>query len=145
MDMYQKRKMRKENKNTNIEGNKSIAKTNINWFPGHMAKTRRLISEKYPLIDIVYEVVDARIPFSSKIKDIYNIIGNKPKIIIMTKKDLCDIKVTENWIKYYESLGNHVLLVDLNNTNDYEKIISLTHELMAPVQAKRIDKGMKEK
>ena len=117
----------------------------IEWFPGHMAKTRRLIGEKYPLIDIVYEVVDARIPFSSKIKDIYNIIGNKPKIIIMTKKDLCDIKVTENWIKYYESLGNHVLLVDLNNTNDYEKIISLTHELMAPVQAKRIDKGMKEK
>lgn len=143
MDMYQKREMRK-NKKMN-EDKKSLPSTGINWFPGHMAKTRRLISEKYPLIDIVYEVVDARIPFSSKIKDIYNIIGNKPKIIIMTKKDLCDIKVTENWIKYYESLGNHVLLVDLNNTNDYEKIISLTHELMAPVQAKRIDKGMKEK
>ena len=143
MDMYQKRKIRAEKKNNDSQ--KSFSKVPISWFPGHMAKTRRLIGEKYPLIDIVYEVVDARIPFSSKIKDIYNIIGNKPKIIIMTKKDLCDIKVTENWIKYYESLGNHVLLVDLNNTNDYEKIISLTHELMAPVQAKRIDKGMKEK
>lgn len=119
--------------------------TNINWFPGHMAKTRRLIAEKYTTIDIVYELVDARIPFSSKIKDIYNIIGNKPKILIMTKKDLCDLKVTKEWVKYYENLGSHVLLVDLNNTQDYERIISLTHEIMADVQAKRKDKGLKEK
>ena len=119
--------------------------TNINWYPGHMAKTRRLIAEKYTTIDIVYELVDARIPFSSKIKDIYNIIGNKPKILIMTKKDLCDLKVTKEWVKYYENLGNHVLLVDLNNTQDYEKIISLTHEIMADVQEKRKDKGLKEK
>ena len=117
----------------------------INWFPGHMAKTRRLIAEKYTTIDIVYELVDARIPFSSKIKDIYNIIGNKPKILIMTKKDLCDLKVTKEWVKYYENLGSHVLLVDLNNTQDYERIISLTHEIMADVQAKRKDKGLKEK
>ena len=119
--------------------------TNINWFPGHMAKTRRLIAEKYTTIDIVYELVDARIPFSSKIKDIYNIIGNKPKILIMTKKDLCDLKVTKEWVKYYENLGSHVLLVDLNNTQDYERIISLTHEIMADVQARRKDKGLKEK
>ena len=117
----------------------------INWFPGHMAKTRRLIAEKYTTIDIVYELVDARIPFSSKIKDIYNIIGNKPKILIMNKKDLCDLKVTKEWVKYYENLGSHVLLVDLNNTQDYERIISLTHEIMADVQAKRKDKGLKEK
>ena len=76
---------------------KNLQKTNINFYPGHMAKARRLIAEKYPLIDIVYEVVDARIPFSSKIKDIYNIIGNKPKILIMTKKDLCDEEKTLIW------------------------------------------------
>lgn len=127
----------------NVE--KKFPKTSINWFPGHMAKTRRLIAEKYTTIDIVYELVDARIPFSSKIKDIYNIIGNKPKILIMTKKDLCDLKVTKEWVKYYENLGSHVLLVDLNNTQDYERIISLTHEIMADVQAKRKDKGLKEK
>ncbi len=119
--------------------------TNINWFPGHMAKTRRLIAEKYDLIDIVYELVDARIPFSSKIKDIYNIIGNKPKILIMTKKDLCDEKVTESWIKYYENLGSSVLLVDLNNPKDYQKIIDKTHELMAEKQQKRAEKGLKKK
>ena len=128
-----------------MKNEKIPTSTNINWFPGHMAKTRRLIAEKYTTIDIVYELVDARIPFSSKIKDIYNIIGNKPKILIMTKKDLCDLKVTKEWVKYYENLGNHVLLVDLNNTQDYEKIISLTHEIMADVQEKRKDKGLKEK
>ena len=67
-------------------------KTNINWYPGHMAKTRRLIQEKFKLIDIVYELVDARIPYSSKIKDIYSLILDKPRIVIMTKKDLCDLK-----------------------------------------------------
>ena len=58
-------------------------KTNINWYPGHMAKTKREISEKIKLIDIVYEVIDARIPLSSKIKDIDELIGNKPKILIL--------------------------------------------------------------
>lgn len=118
---------------------------NINWYPGHMAKTRRLVSEKYSLIDIVYELVDARIPYSSKIKDIYDLIRNKPKLLIMTKKDLCDIKITEKWIKYYENLDTKVLLVDLNNDNDYKKIIEETHKIMEKTQAKREDKGMKQK
>ena len=119
--------------------------TNINWFPGHMAKTRRLIKEKYELIDIVYEVIDSRIPLSSKIQDVYNIIGKKPKIIIMTKKDLCDIHATNYWVKYYENLGNYVVLVDLNSNDDYKKIIDLTHEIMKEKQEVRIKKGMKEK
>lgn len=119
--------------------------TNINWYPGHMAKTRRLIGEKYDLIDIVYEVIDARIPISSKIKDVYNIIGKKPKIIIMTKKDLCDLHATNYWVKYYENLGNYVILADLNKSDDYKKIIDLTHEIMKEKQEARIQKGMKEK
>lgn len=140
MNMYQKRE---ERKNKPEEDN--ISKTNINWFPGHMAKTRRLIKEKYDLIDIVYEIVDARIPISSKIRDIYSIIGKKTKILIMTKKDLCDLHATNYWVKYYENLGNHVLLVDLNNSDDYKKIIDLTHELTKEKQEIRIAKGMKEK
>lgn len=120
-------------------------KTNINWYPGHMAKTRRLIQEKYNLIDVVYELVDARIPYSSKIKDIYNIIKDKPRIVIMTKKDLCDMKVTNYWVSYYENLGAKVILVDLNNNEDYKKIIDVTHELMQNNQQKRLDKGLKEK
>ena len=73
----------------------------INWYPGHMAKTKRLISEKYNLIDIVYEVIDARIPLSSKIKDLDDVINNKPRILIMTKSDLADPKETIKWINYY--------------------------------------------
>ncbi len=118
---------------------------NINWYPGHMAKTRRLLIEKYGLIDIVYELVDARIPYSSKIKDIYNIIQDKPKIMIMTKKDLCDMKVTMKWVKYYENLGAKVILVDLNNNEDFKKIIDLTHEMTEKIQLKRQGKKMKEK
>lgn len=128
-----------------MENNNRQNSTNINWYPGHMAKTRRLISEKYNLIDIVYELVDARIPYSSKIKDVYDLIKNKKKLLIMTKKDLCDIKITEKWIKYYENLGTKVILVDLNNDNDYKKIIDETYKIMEDVQLKRENKGMKEK
>ena len=120
-------------------------KTNINWYPGHMAKTKRLISENLNLIDIVYEIIDARIPFSSKIIDIDNYIKNKPRIIIMTKYDLCDKKETDKWIKYYEEKNYPVLCVDLINKNNINEILKLTNELMKEVNDKRKDKGLKEK
>ena len=88
MDMYQKRRIRAEKKNSNQE--EKLTKVGINWYPGHMAKTRRLINENLGLIDIVIELVDSRIPFSSRIKDLDDIIKSKPKLMIMTKKDLCD-------------------------------------------------------
>ena len=69
---------------------KVFQKSQINWYPGHMAKTKRLIKENYNLIDIVYEVIDARIPYSSKIKDIDDLLKDNPKILVVTKTDLCD-------------------------------------------------------
>ena len=120
-------------------------KTNINWYPGHMAKTKREIKEKIDLIDIVYEVVDSRIPISSKIKDIDDLIKNKPKIMIMTKSDLCDIEKTNKHVKYYESLGYKVILVDLINNKNVDKILSTTKELLKDLNKKRIEKGLKEK
>ena len=122
---------------------KSFPSVGINWYPGHMAKTKRMIKEKYALIDVVYELVDARIPFSSKIKDLYDIVGNKPKILIMTKKDLCDLKYTNSWIKYYENLGYKVLLVDLNKSDDINLIYEATFELMKDAYEKRKNKGLK--
>ena len=98
------------------------SKTNINFFPGHMAKTRREIGEKLKLIDIVYEVIDARIPYSSRIVDIDDLIKDKPKVIIMTKKDLCDIDKTNKWISYYEDLGYKVFLIDLINDKNLGKL-----------------------
>ncbi len=143
MDMYQKRKMRAENKNNNDQ--ESFSKATISWYPGHMQKTKRQIKELLPLIDVVYELVDARIPFSSKIKDIDDITKNKPRILIMTKKDLCDINITNKWIEYYEKQGYKVLLLNLQDTNDYKKIVTLTEEIMESTQQKRISSGMKAK
>ena len=124
---------------------KVFSNTVINWYPGHMAKTKKIIAEKYNLIDIVYELVDARIPSSSKISDIDKLIKNKPRIMIMTKKDLCDKKETDKWKKYYEKQGYKVLLVDLNNNDDYKEIVRVTHELTEDIQAKRSEKELKNK
>ncbi len=117
-------------------------KTNINFFPGHMAKTRREIGEKLKLIDIVYEVVDARIPNSSRIIDIDDLIKDKPKVIIMTKKDLCDIEKTNKWISYYESLGYKVFLVDLINDKSLGKLFDLTDDVLFGLNEKREEKGL---
>jgi len=117
----------------------------INWYPGHMAKTKRLIREKFNLIDVVYELVDARIPISSKIKDIDSLLKNKPRILIMTKKDLCDVAATNEHVKYYENLGYKVLPLNLKDNNDYKKLIALTSEVVSELQKNRLDKGLKEK
>jgi len=119
--------------------------TNINWFPGHMQKTKRQIGELLPLIDVVYELIDARIPFSSKIVDIDSTIKNKPRILIMTKYDLCDKIETNKWIKYYEGKGYKVIKADLNTNNSIKEIVDTTNLIMNEINSKRIDKGMKEK
>ena len=118
---------------------------NINWYPGHMAKAKRLMQKEYKHIDVVYELVDSRIPKSSKIANIYDIIGNKPKILIMTKKDLADEEMAERWVKYYENLGTKALLVDLNKDEDILKIVAATHELAQELQEKREEKGLMKK
>lgn len=115
---------------------------NINWYPGHMAKTRRQMSEYMKLVDIVYEVIDARMPYSSRIKDINNIIGSKPRIIIMTKMDLCDVKETNKWIKYYEKMGHKVIGLDLEKTTNLNSLISLTTGVVKPLNEKRERLGL---
>ena len=94
---------------------KSLSKVVINWYPGHMAKAKRQIQEKINLIDVVLEVVDSRMPKSSKLIDIDNYVSNKPRIMIMTKYDLCDKNETKKWISYYEDLGYSVIPIDLFN------------------------------
>lgn len=118
---------------------------NINWYPGHMEKAKRLIQKEYKNIDLVYEVVDARIPKSSKIKNIFEIIGNKPKLLIMTKKDLADPKMVDNWLNYYKGLNTEAIAVNLNDDNDIKRIISKSHEIMEDFQQKREEKGLKRK
>ena len=85
---------------------------NIQWFPGHMAKTRRKIKEILPLIDAVAEVVDARIPVSSRNPELKSLIGDKPLIILLNKCDMADPKATEEWIEFYKSQGIFAIATD---------------------------------
>lgn len=118
---------------------------NINWYPGHMAKTKRLINEKKDLIDVVFEVIDARIPYSSRIRDIDNIIKNKPKLLIMTKIDLCDMDETKKWMTYYEELGYYVIGVDLKNNKNIDKIIDKSKEILNELNEIKQNRGINKK
>lgn len=129
----------------NQDNEKVFQKSQINWYPGHMAKAKRLINENINLIDIVYEVVDARIPMSSKIIDIDNFIKNKPKILIMNKIDLCDLKETNKWKQYYENKGYRVLLTSLEKNFDEKELINLTEEILKPLNDKIQEKDMKKR
>ena len=115
-------------------------KTNINWYPGHMAKTKREIREKLELIDIVYEVIDSRMPRSSRIVDLDEIIGNKPRIIISTKYDLCDKNITDKILS--EFTGTVIKCNLKENSNINKVIINKTEELVKSINDKRIEKGL---
>ena len=119
-----------------------LTKVGINWYPGHMAKTKRLISENLNLIDVVYEVIDARMPYASKIKDIDNYIKDKKRILIMTKIDLCDMEETKKWIKHYEDLGYKVIGLNLEKNTSLNNLINLTNSVMEEENNKRLEKGM---
>ena len=130
-----------------MKSEKIPTSTNINWYPGHMAKTKRLINENIDKVDIIYEVIDARIPLSSKIKDsdIENLINKKPRILIMTKSDLCDLSKTNLWVKYYENVGYKVVLVDLINNKGVSKILDVTNLLLKNIDEKREAKGLNKR
>lgn len=118
---------------------------NINWYPGHMARTKRELKENIKLIDCIYELIDARMPLSSKMKNVDDLIKDKPHIIIMTKMDLCDKEVTNRWIKQYTEHGFIVVPMDLTNNNDYKKLVDITKKEMKSLQDKRLNQGLKEK
>lgn len=143
MDMYQKRKMRQEKKNNDSQ--KSFSKVSISWYPGHMTKTKREIKEKIDLIDIVFEVVDARIPYSSKNKEIEEMTKGKPRVIVMTKIDLCDSGKTNKWIKYYEDKDYIVIPIDLINNPNTKIIFDKIKPLVDEINNKRKSKGLKER
>ena len=129
----------------NNTNEKKLDKININWYPGHMAKTRREIKEKIDLIDIVYEVIDARMPKSSRIKDLDEIISNKPRIMIFTKYDMCDKIVTDNLISEYEN-NCEIIKTNLKENSDItKKIISKTEFILKGINEKRIAKGLNKR
>ena len=139
--MYQKRKIRAEKKND--DNQKSFSKVSISWYPGHMVKAKREIKEKIDLIDIVYEVIDARMPISSRIP-LDDLIENKKRIVVVTKYDLCDKAKTD---KYLDEIKKEypVLVYDLKNTNqkDINNLINLTNDSLKEINETRRKKGLK--
>ena len=117
-------------------------KTNINWYPGHMAKTKKEINNIINGVDVVIEVIDARIPLSSRIPDLKRITNNKQNIVVFNKYDLCDKEETEKWINKYKKDGSIVVTCDSKNSNDYKKIIEEVRKLMISVNEKRSKKGL---
>lgn len=106
------------------------SKTNINWYPGHMAKTRRQITEDLRLVDIVIELLDARIPMSSRNPDIANITKNKKKIIILNKSDLADEKQNKEWIAEFKKQKIEAVLTDSNTGRGIDEAIKTIEKIM---------------
>ena len=116
---------------------------NIHWFPGHMKKAINQISEKLKMIDVVIEICDARIPFSSLNKQLENAIKDKPKLLIFSKCDLADENQIRLWEKYYQDKSYLTLAVNLNNKNQIETIINKIQYLAKPKIDKLLKKGIK--
>ena len=105
-------------------------KTNINWFPGHMAKTRREIEEDLKLVDVVVELLDARIPISSQNPEIAKITRGKKKLIVLNKIGLANEKENQNWVKYFENKNLPVCLVDSNSGKGIDQVIRQIEKMM---------------
>lgn len=114
----------------------------IQWFPGHMAKARRQVTEKLKLIDVVIELLDARLPLSSRNPMIDEIVSEKPRLILLNKADLADEKVTDQWIGYFRGLGMRTLPIDALSGKGVTKLPELCKELAGEMLAKRSEKGM---
>ncbi len=140
MNMYQKRKARQE-KEENNSSEKSFSKTSINWYPGHMAKTRKQIAEDLKLIDVVIEILDSRIPISSRNPDIANLTSGKDKIIILNKSDLADKKQNELWVQYFKEKGQPAILANCNEGKGINEILRATEKIKQAEMEEYAEKG----
>ena len=114
---------------------------NINWYPGHMAKTKKQIIEDLKLIDIVIEILDARVPLASQNPDIEDVIKNKKKIIVLNKADLADANSTNKWIEYYNKEGIKAIAVESNTSKGIKDVIETIKEEYSEIKEKYIQKG----
>ncbi len=115
----------------------------VQWFPGHMAKARRQITEKLSLVDIVFELVDARIPYSSSNPMMNEIIKHKPKLVILNKADMADPAVTAEWVKYYQAQGHTAITLDSLHQQAIKQVVAASKEILKEKFAKEAAKGLK--
>lgn len=117
-------------------------KQTVQWFPGHMAKTRRLIKESLPFVDLVTEIVDARIPMSSSNPELKEMIGNKPRIVLLNKCDVADEKATAKWVEYYKRNGMYALPVDCRSGKGLNAYLPLVRDVLKDKIQRNTEKGM---
>ena len=116
-------------------------KTHINWYPGHMTKARRKIEESLKAINIVVEIVDSRIPVSSRNPDFEDLFKGKKRILILNKKDLADDRITDKWVNYYKNQGVDVFAIS-SIKNNKNKILDFIKKSAAPIIEKYKAKGV---
>lgn len=114
----------------------------VQWFPGHMARTRRQIRECLPLVDAVTELLDARIPESSKNPELSALIGNKPRIVLLNKCDLADAQTTKQWLSHFEAMGAGALAVDCRSGKGLNAYHGLVRNILADRIRANTEKGM---
>ena len=139
MDMYQKREMRKNKKMD--ENTKSLPSTSINWYPGHMAKTKRQIIEDLKMIDVVVELLDARIPLASQNPDIGQYIKYKKRLIVLNKSDLANEVQNKKWVQYFEREGIPAVIVDSNSGKGINEAIKKIEDIYNENEQKFSNKG----
>ncbi|MCX7884269.1 MAG: ribosome biogenesis GTPase YlqF [Caloramator sp.] len=115
---------------------------NIQWYPGHMVKSKREITESLKLIDVVIEILDARIPESSKNPEIDKIIGNKLKIVILNKCDLAEDTITSEWIKYFKNKGYNSIDVDSSTGKNIQKVYNIVKETIKDKIERQMERGI---
>ena len=117
-------------------------KQTVQWFPGHMAKTRRLIKESLPLVDAVTELLDARIPYSSRNPELDELTQKKPRIVLLNKCDMADDNITRQWVEYFRSQGQYALPVDCRTGKGLNKYGELVREVLKDTIKKNEARGM---
>lgn len=129
------------NNNKGNNNEKSCASTSINWYPGHMAKTMKQIEADLRIVDIVIELLDARIPIASQNPEIANKIKNRKKLVVLNKADLADEKTNQKWVNYFENQGIPAVLVDSNSGKGIDKFIKKIEEVMQEMLEGQASKG----
>ena len=121
--------------------NQKLPSTRIQWYPGHMAKTKKQIIEDLKLVDIVIEVLDARLPKASENPDLKELLKNKPKIVVLNKSDLSEEKINKEWVEYYKKQDIPAILVNSNSGEGINNVISQIKKISQKQNETLIEKG----
>ncbi len=114
----------------------------IQWFPGHMTRTRRRIVDRLPLVDLVAEIIDARVPISSRNPDLDSIVAGKPRLVVLNKTDIADESATKRWLQYFEKQGVPAIAVDCKSGRGVSRFVPLMREILKDKIAAWEQRGM---